>query len=164
MLYHCPNCGHDGLLAQQYLLHCPSCQKDYPYDRFGRVGGYGIDELYSAQEKIIQAQINDSKDFQLSGKVLLQCFRDKRLVEVGQGIITLNHDEYHYTGTIDQVETELRFSPANVPYLPSDIGRNIQIYQGYQIYQFEFEDKKLPQMFVHAGEYLYTQTNQKKTL
>jgi len=164
VLYHCPNCGHDGLVAQQYLLHCPSCQKDYPYDRLGRVGGYGVDELYAAQEKIIQSQINDSSEFELSGNVILQCFREKRLVNVGRGVLTLNQNEYLYHGTVDSVETDLRFSPANVPYLPSDIGRNIQIYQGYQIYQFEFEDKKLPQMFVHAGEYLYALANSKKTI
>jgi hypothetical protein len=55
----------------------------------------------------------------------------------------------------------MTFDPKNIPYLPSDIGTNVQIYEGYVIYQFVFADHKLPTRFVHAGEFIHKLCNQR---
>ena len=47
------------------------------------------------------------------------------------------------------------FEIKDVPTCPSDIGRNIQIYEGYQLYQFVFENPYLPTQFVLLGEVLH---------
>ncbi|MBN2299610.1 MAG: 1-acyl-sn-glycerol-3-phosphate acyltransferase [Acholeplasmataceae bacterium] len=155
VIYQCPSCLHEGLSAEHTKLHCPKCQTDFHYDVYGKIGGYRIDELFLAQEKRLQQKIKDDDFFELSRPVKLESFRDYRLKEVGQGMLSLNKDRYLYQGTIDGKKQELVFDVKNVQTLPSDIGRNIQIYEGYQIYQFVFEDKKCPTMFVHAGEFMY---------
>jgi hypothetical protein len=47
------------------------------------------------------------------------------------------------------------FQVDSTPALPSDIGRNVQIYEGDTIYQFEMDTRWMPTKMVHAGEYLY---------
>jgi len=82
--------------------------------------------------------------------------------QVGKGILTLTQDKYTYLGTIDNEQVYKEFQVKNIPYLPSDIGKNIQIYYDYQLYQFVFSKKSLPIKFVIAGEYLYRKSSMPK--
>ena len=94
-------------------------------------------------------------NFSLSSEVKLESFRNNRVVEVGYGKLTLNRTHYIFDGMIDSKEEKLTFEVKNAPTLPSDIGINVQIYEGNQLYQFIFSDPKLPTMFVLAGEFMY---------
>lgn len=82
-------------------------------------------------------------------------YKDKIMKIVGSGTISLNQDRYLYEGTINGEVVKKTFHPKDISSLPSDIGRNIQIYSEYQVYQFEFERSYLPTKFVFFGEYLY---------
>lgn len=155
VLYRCPTCGAEELYTSKYALHCPNCKSVFEYDRFGKVGGLQIDDLYHAQEQIIQSQINQNPDYKLSSRVKLESFRNERLVIVGEGQLELTVHGYRFEGVVDQQMTIYEFTPKNIPTLPSDIGRNIQIYDGYMIYQFVFEDVHIPTKFVIAGEYIH---------
>jgi len=155
VIYQCPSCSYEGLVAKTYHLACPNCSIELKYDLLGRIGGYGIDELYKNQEKTMQTKILKEPDFQLSSEVKLESFRNNRVVEVGYGKLTLNRTHYIFEGIIDSKQEKLIFEVKNAPTLPSDIGINVQIYEGNQLYQFIFEDPKLPTMFVHAGEFMY---------
>ncbi|HKM29538.1 MAG TPA: hypothetical protein VJZ51_02120, partial [Bacilli bacterium] len=157
VIYQCPNCNHQGLVSRKRDLFCPICQSSFIYDEKGRIGGYRIDHLFNNQQKTVQEQILKDTNYTLSSDVKLESFRNNRIVQVGFGILTLNQNEYIYQGVVDGVETTYHFDVKNTPTLPSDIGRNVQIYQGHQIYQFVFEDPKMPMMFVHAGEFMYHQ-------
>jgi len=159
VIYQCPLCKHEGLLAEKHQLICPSCQHQLIYDRFGMLNNEGIDQLFSKQEELVRKEIDSNKEFQLSSKAKLMSFRNQKLVEVGSGILTIKNFEYIYNGTIDGEMKELRFYAKNISSLPSDIGRNIQIYENDTIYQFEMEVKWLPTKMVHVGEYLYYLSN-----
>jgi hypothetical protein len=50
---------------------------------------------------------------------------------------------------------DLYFDPKDISSLPSDIGINIQIYQGYQLHQFILEKPHMPTKFVLFGEFLH---------
>lgn len=155
VIYECPICHFEGLKAAKHHLYCPSCDTILKYDVYGKIGNHRIDELFMVQEKTVQTSILDDPKYLLSRPVKLESFRNKRVVEVGYGILLLNRNMYQFQGTIDEISTTLQFDVKNVPTLPSDIGRNVQIYEGYQIYQFVFEDPKMPTMFVHAGEFIH---------
>lgn len=69
--------------------------------------------------------------------------------------MTITKDTYIYEGTVDGEVKTLTFKVTSIPSLPSDIGRNVQIYEGNQIYQFEMDIKWLPTKMVHVGEYFF---------
>ena len=155
VIYQCPKCLHEGLTSNGHQLMCPSCHHELTYDQYGLLNGRGIDDLFGEQEQRVQHEINASNDYQIQGSTKLMSFRGNRLVEVGKGILTIQNDEYIYQGTVDQRIQTLKFHVKNTQSLPSDIGRNVQIYEQNQIYQFEMEIPWLPTKMVHVGEYLH---------
>lgn len=155
VLYRCPACGNETLRNDGKSLLCPACGTTLTYDRFGKVGGRRIDDLYHAQERVVREEIEANPDFRLVSPVKLESYRGKRMETVGEGTLTLDRNEYVYEGTFDGEVVVKRFDPKNVPTLPSDLGRNVQIYEGYLIYQFVMEDVHLPTRFVIAGEILH---------
>ncbi|MBU1093524.1 MAG: 1-acyl-sn-glycerol-3-phosphate acyltransferase [Firmicutes bacterium] len=157
VIYQCPKCSYEGLVADKDHLHCPQCSTDLKYDQYGKIGGYSIDYLFGIQEKTVQNRILNHPEFVLSHQVKLESFRNNRVVEVGYGKLTLNPKAYTFEGVIDGKPESLVFDIKNVSTLPSDIGINVQIYEGNQLYQFIFKDRKLPTMYVHAGEFIYQQ-------
>ncbi|MDO9629303.1 MAG: 1-acyl-sn-glycerol-3-phosphate acyltransferase [Acholeplasmataceae bacterium] len=155
VIYQCPSCLHEGLESKKHQLICPSCNHTITYDTYGLLSGQGLDTLFIKQESRVRKEIDLNTDYQIEGHARLMSFRNKKLVEVGSGVISLKRFEYSYKGTIDNEYKELTFKVSSTPTLPSDIGRNIQIYEKDIIYQFEMDIKWLPTKMVHAGEYLY---------
>jgi len=155
VLYRCPRCGDEHLTNDGKQLLCSACGNSLPYDRYGCVGGFRIDTLYHAQEASMLAQIQADPTFSLSAPVHLESFRNERLVEVGCGQLTLSLSGYVYEGTIDGKESVLSFDAKNIPTLPSDLGRNVQIYEGYLIYQFVMKEVTMPTKFVIASEIIH---------
>ncbi|PKK96232.1 MAG: hypothetical protein CVV58_07440 [Tenericutes bacterium HGW-Tenericutes-3] len=82
-------------------------------------------------------------------------FRNHKLIVVGEGTLTINKEAYIYQGTIDGEDKILSFKVSSTPTLPSDIGRNVQIYEDNMIYQFEIDIPWLPTKIVHVGEYMF---------
>jgi 1-acyl-sn-glycerol-3-phosphate acyltransferase len=156
LLYRCPHCGFEGLKASGETLLCPNCQTVYTGFSEGLMNGVSFETRYLAQEAAVKKEIEADPDWELSGEVLLQSYRDNRLVDVGKGTLSLSRLQYRYLGTIDGVDVDKRFNPVIVPTLPADIGKNVQIYESKQIYQFAFvKDLYLSTKFVHAGELIY---------
>lgn len=155
VIYQCPRCLHEGIKAHHDRLICPNCNHQLIYDVHGLLNGQGVDELFAHQAQRIKDAVDQDLDFVISGQARLMSFRNQRLVEVGAGKVSLSRFQYVYEGTIDGKTETLTFNVSSTPTLPSDIGRNIQIYEGYQIFQFELDIPWLPTKFVHVGEYLY---------
>ena len=155
VLYLCSNCGYEHLKSDGRNLTCEKCGKTMTYDQYGKVGNERIDTLYHAQEKIMQDQILNNPEFKLEAKVKLESYLGNRLQEVGTGQLTLTRQNYIYQGSMNGVDVHLEFDPKIIPTLPSDLGRNVQIYEGYVIYQFVMEDVTLPTKFVIAGEFIH---------
>lgn len=164
VIYQCPLCLHEGLQTQNNELICPVCQHRLVYDEFGLLNNQGLDELFSQQEARVRKHIDDTSLYSISGSARVMSFRDNKLVFVGEGMLTISKEGYLFEGIIDGEQTKLTFNAVNIPSLPSDIGRNIQIYEGNQIYQFEMDNKWLPTKMVHVGEYIYELCQNKSDL
>lgn len=166
VIYQCPKCLNEGLISKTYHLECPACHHILRYDHHGLINNEPLDVHFEQQALRVEKMIHDDPNFELSANARLQSFRQQRLVDVGRGTIKLNQEGYVYQGTVDNQQVTLNFNIDSTPTLPSDIGRNIQIYEGYQIYQFEMDEAWKPTKFVHAGEYLYRirQHNRQKNI
>ena len=156
VIYQCPSCLYEGLEAHRNQLICPKCSHTLTYDTYGFLNGQGVDDLFLKQEENVRKEIDENPNYQIESQVRLMSFRNQRLVDVGNGILTIKRYTYIYKGTIDNELIELTFNVSSTPTLPSDIGRNIQIYEGDTIYQFEMTTKWMPTKMVHVGEYLYS--------
>lgn len=156
VIYQCPQCQHEGLHSVKNRLCCPSCKHELIYDQWGRLNDMAIDDLYDMQRQFIVNQLNENKHFELSEKVLVQMIKDDILQTVGFGMLTLNKHEIVFEGMINAQFEKHVFDIKNIPSLPSDIGKNVQIYEGYQIFQFQMECSWMPTKFVIATEYLFS--------
>ncbi|MFA7367863.1 MAG: hypothetical protein WC008_06085, partial [Bacilli bacterium] len=155
LIYQCPKCFHEGLRTNKNTLECPNCNYKLIYNKYGRFDDYTISQLYKQQEEKIKEQLVNNPDFYLIANVKLECYRNNLVCVVGEGTLKITKDLYTYDGTIDGVKVIKNFKTSNIPYLPSDIGVNVQIYENYMLYQFVFEEKKLTTKFVIAGECSY---------
>jgi 1-acyl-sn-glycerol-3-phosphate acyltransferase len=162
VIYQCPMCLHEGLVSMGTHLSCPSCGHHMAYDQYGLLAEWGIDQWFEEQASRLRHHMKASPEFALSAKTRLQSFRNNRLVNVGEGVLTLKRYVYDYEGTVDGKQQRLSFLVKSTPTLPSDIGRNIQIYEGDQIFQFEMDVAWLPTKFVHAGEAMFDEYHQEK--
>ncbi len=162
VLTECPHCHQTGLISNQHQLNCPHCQQSFKYDRYGRIDGTGVDVLYEAQRQRLIETVKQNPNYTLQSPVRLEGYQDKHVKTIGEGQLTLNKSGYHFVGHVLGKETTYHFDVKDVPTCPSDIGINIQIYEGYELYQFVFSDPYLPTQFVLLGEVLhedYVQTH-----
>ncbi|MDP2424740.1 MAG: lysophospholipid acyltransferase family protein [bacterium] len=156
VVFQCPKCSTHGLISRVNHLYCPTCDSAFHGFVHGLLGKYPLEEVFLKQTQLIRRHIDESPNFEISANVALESYLDKRLCEVGKGVLTLNRQTYRYVGTMNGELIDKVFSTKVVPTLPSDIGRNVQIYENKIIYQFRFDEiKYMPQYFVHAGEYIY---------
>jgi hypothetical protein len=155
VIYQCPSCLYEGLTSHKNQLICPSCKHTLTYDQYGLLNGEGLDTLFLKQEARVRKEIDAHKAYHISGKTKLMSFRNHKLIVVGEGTLTINKEAYIYRGTIDGEDKILSFKVSSTPTLPSDIGRNVQIYEDNMIYQFEIDIPWLPTKIVHVGEYMF---------
>ncbi len=156
VIYRCPSCGGEKLKSTKHSLICPDCGSEFNYDNYGQLNGLRLDKLYYDQEKNIQAKFNSDPNYKMTADVKLESYRGKRVECVGKGQLELNRKGYYFAGEVDGKPTTLKFDPEYVSSLPTDFGINIQIYKNYILYQFVFDDVRLPTQFVIAGEYIHS--------
>ncbi len=155
LFYLCFNCNYEGLEIKDNNLFCPNCMHSFKYDNKGFVNDIAYEQVFFKQQNHVINQIKQNPDFCLSANAKVISIKDNKMQEVGFGKINLNKDTYTFKGIIEKQEVVKTFDVKNVSYLPSDVGRNIQIYEKNQVYQFELDIPYLPTKFVHAADYLY---------
>ncbi|MDY0210540.1 MAG: lysophospholipid acyltransferase family protein [Acholeplasma sp.] len=155
IVYTCPKCLLETLVSNKHRLLCENCGHQMPFDRYGQLDQKGINHYLEISKDRLKACHEKDSNYTLTAKVQLEMIKDKKMRNVGSGRLTLNQTGYYYQGTISGESVSLQFHPKDISSLPSDIGRNIQIYSGYQIYQFVFKTSYLPTKFVFFGEYLH---------
>lgn len=159
LLYQCPKCQQEPLSIQDRTVTCRHCGHTATLDNYWQLGSSTIDEYYEKQRAYIQNNYIQDSRYHLEESVTLMSFHQNKLVAVGKGILTLSKEGYTYVGTILNKAETLHFNSKVIPSLPSDIGRNIQIYHHGQIYQFEFNNRIMPTKFVLFSEILYQDLN-----
>jgi len=158
ILYRCVKCGHAPLETVKNSIICPHCGDKRALDKYGTLGGRGIDFHYRELASFTEREIEADPDYTLREHVRIMSFDrgSKAMMKVvGEGTLTLSRSGYDYDGTLRGEAVTEHFDIKNVPFLPGDIGRNIQIYDGARYFQFEFDEPHIPIRYVLAGEYLH---------
>lgn len=159
LFYVCQSCKTEGLTIKDNLLHCNKCNTNYDFNNQGFINDHTLESFYINQRDIVRKEIIDNPNYFITSTVTLMSIKDDKMQVVGKGNLSLNEDAYTYDGTIDDEHVIKTFDTKFVSFLPSDIGRNVQIYESKQVYQFEFDVPYLPTKFVLAGEYFYLKHN-----
>ena len=155
LLYQCPACLFEGLTAVDHTLICPQCKHTLTYDKFGFLNGKSVYEWFELQRTRLEEGIIRTKNYQLSIPVRLVRYQGKGLGQVGEGVFTVSEDACRYEGT-DQGHTKRYVYTINtVPFLPADIGLNVQIYYDNEVYIFEMDDPVMSTKMFIAGEYFH---------
>jgi len=155
LLYQCPACLFEGLTAVDHTLICPQCKHTLTYDKFGFLNGKSVYEWFELQRTRLEEEIIRTKNYQLSIPVRLVRYQGKGLGQVGEGVFTVSEDACRYEGT-DQGHTKRYVYTINtVPFLPADIGLNVQIYYDNEVYIFEMDDPVMSTKMFIAGEYFH---------
>jgi hypothetical protein len=155
LIFLCPKCNSHTLTAKGHSLICSNCHHLLEYDKFGMLGGQSIYEHFERQRRHFESLIKQNPDYTLSTQVTLIRQKGNSLVKTGKGTLTLNHAAYVYTGLDNHETVTYRFATKTVEYLPSDIGRNVQIYNQKQLYMFEMKEKIMPMIYTIVGEYFF---------
>ncbi len=164
IIYHCNKCGHIGLEVHKNQLICPSCQHTRTYDYYGLLDGKTIHDTYYDQKQLFKAELDRDSSFSLKSDVILESYQDDLIKPLGEGEFTLSINGYHYQGTYKNQPLDITIPIEDVPALPGDLGRNIQIYYKDEFYQFKLPIYYLPTQFILFSELLYeTKTGHQST-
>jgi len=148
ILFRCVKCGFAPLETVKNTIICPQCGDKRALDKYGTLAGRSIDAHYRDLEAFIKRECGENPDYAISARVRLMTFdrseARKMMFVAGEGTLTLSRSGYVYEGTRNGETITRRFDPAHEPYLPGDIGRNVQIYSGSEYFQFEFDEPHLP--------------------
>jgi 1-acyl-sn-glycerol-3-phosphate acyltransferase len=158
LLYQCPQCLYEGLNAVKNTLICSQCQHTLTYDKFGFLNGKSVYEWFELQRVRLEEKIKKTKDYSLSSLVRLVRYQGKGLACVGEGLFTVTQDAYIYEGTDQGERKRYVYTTKTVPYLPADLGLNVQIYYDNEIFIFELDNPIMSTKMFITGEYFHQLT------
>lgn len=155
IIYYCNQCHHEGLVVKKNHLICPNCSSTRTYDYYGLLSGKTIHDVYHEQKNILIDILKENPNYSLESKAILESYDNNLIEPLGNGVISLSVNGYHYKGDFRGQQIDITFPIKDVSALPSDIGQNIQIYYQNEYYQFRLPINYLPTKFVLFGEILY---------
>jgi 1-acyl-sn-glycerol-3-phosphate acyltransferase len=158
LLYQCPECLYEGTVVKDHHLICPTCQYTLTYDRYGLLNGKSVYEWFETQRKRLEGDIAKTPNYEMTSSVKLIRYQGNKLAEVGEGNLSINRDRYYYEGTDQNQKVTYLFTTKTVPYLPADLGQNIQIYANNEVYIFAVKEPLISTKMFIAGEYFHRLT------
>jgi 1-acyl-sn-glycerol-3-phosphate acyltransferase len=156
VIFMCPKCQFEGLKTNNGSLVCPTCNHTLPYNEYGQIGDYDLDDLFEWQKQQLADRIDKNPNFEFKTKVNLETIVDNQRIDiVGSGTLAINRDFYHYQGTYNEQTVEFKFPTNYSEYLAGDLGFNMQLYDGYKLYQFAVFKRHESIKLIIIGEYMY---------
>jgi 1-acyl-sn-glycerol-3-phosphate acyltransferase len=158
LLYQCPSCLVEGMEVNQHQLVCPACRHSLTYDSFGLLNQKSVYQWFELQRQRLEEVIAKQPDYAISSRVRLVRYHGSKLAQVGEGVLRINRQKYDYQGTDRGEQVTYEFTTKTVPYLPADLGKNVQIYAQNEVYIFEVDQPRMSTKMFIAGEYFYRLT------
>ena len=150
ILYRCPHCGKLlTLTTKGRTVSCSDCGYTATLnDRYGFENGepFGnFQQWYDWQNEQMRQEILSDNDFRLTSRVKL--FHQSpsgrtQLVEVGDGVCTLNRDGLTYVGTDGEKQITKHFPLNQIYRLLFGAGEDFEIYEGEKFWYFVPDDKR----------------------
>ena len=174
VLYQCPHCQAEFTIenVDTDRLRCSACGYEQQSDEYGflhKASARGEEIRYvSDWSRMIYARL---KEQILSGTlesltsktaVHMIDYNKKKFFEVGQGILRLNRQDFHFEGRIRGEDVTLTVPIAGIPTLPFKPGKYLEIQQGSDIYRCVLADGRQVMKFINMVK-IFHEINIKKT-
>ena len=166
VLYLCPHCKAEFSMRikDQNTIYCTECGYAATSDAYGFLHSERTPALRYVSDwsrliyEDLKRQLEADPSMGLTAKAkfhMLNGKKRKKYVEVGAGTITLAGQEFHLTGQLRGETVDLRIPAGNLPSLPFDPARHLEIQHGSQIYRCVLEDHRLVMKFINMIKIYY---------
>ena len=161
VLYQCPHCLAEFTVenADTDRLRCSACGYEQQSDEYGflhKSSAKGEEIRYvSDWSRLIYARLKEKiaghPQETLTARTAIHMidYDKKKFFEVGQGILRLDSQGFHFEGRLRGKDVTLTFSIAGVPTLPFKPGKYLEIQQGRDIYRCVLADGRLAMKFIN---------------
>lgn len=166
VLYLCPHCKTEFSMRvkDQNTIYCTECGYAATSDACGFLHSECTPALryVSDWSKLIHEDLRGKlmadPAMSLTAKAsfhMLEGKKRKKYVEVGEGTLTLANQEFRLTGYLRGEAVDLRIPAGNLPSLPFNPARYLEIQHGSQIYRCVLEDHKQVMKFINMIKIYY---------
>ena len=161
VLYQCPHCLAEFTVenVDTDRLRCSACGYEQQSDEYGflhKASAKGEEIRYvSDWSRMIYARLKENilagTLESLTSKTAIHMidYDKKKFIEVGQGVLRLNSQNFLFEGRIRGQDVTLTVPIAGVPTLPFKPGKNMDLQQGSDIYRCVLTDGRLVMKFIN---------------
>ena len=166
VLYWCPKCNsyHTFEVKNKNTLICKKCGNKAVANKYGFLEkGNEESIIYKHPSKWslkikenLEKEIISNKDFLLSDycEIKMINHKKKKFVTVGNGLITLNHNQFELEGEINRSAFLKSFNIDLYPILPFKPGSHFEIQDGKDIYRIILKHKENTAKWISSLEIL----------
>ena len=161
VLYQCPHCQAEFTVenVDKDRLRCSACGYEQQSDEYGflhKASARGKEIRYvSDWSRLIYHRLKETilggelESLTAETAIHMIDYDKKKFFEVGQGILRLNSQDFHFEGRIRGQDVTLTVPIAGVPTLPFKPGKNMDLQQGSDIYRCVLSDGRLVMKFIN---------------
>lgn len=166
VLYMCPDCGKEYTMAvtDKSTITCSACGFTQVMDKNGFFHNADknkeiryVSDWSKLIYKDMERQLKADDTMQMQAEVAFRVVdRDHhKMVDAGEGTITLKRGGITISGTIHGEETTLNVPIAGIPALPFSPGKHLEVQHGENIYRCVFRDGRPVMKFINMVKCLY---------
>jgi len=166
ILFMCPRCGKELVtVTQGDTIRCTECGNGAKLNEYydliplddDCVIPETISEWYKWQVAQQRALIEQNPDLCYTGKAAISRILDEKqwLQVVGEGIISLDRDGFHYSGTDSGKPFNLDVPLSMLPAIAFDPGKSFELYYKGEFYSFDLEIGQSSQKWSMLAEQMH---------
>ena len=173
VLYQCPHCKTEfsTQIREKQSIFCIDCGYELYSDEYGFLHPskeFGPDLRYVSDWSSLiydtlkeQIKLNLDMTLESNTKIHMIDYNKHAFVEVGYGRVSLCRQHFLIDGQINGKAATLQFPIVNIPCLPFEPGKYLEIQHGQDIYRCVLEDGRLVMKYINMIKIFYelNQTN-----
>jgi len=173
VLYQCPHCKTEfsTQIREKQSIFCTDCGYELYSDEYGFLHPskeFGPDLRYVSDWSSLiydtlkeQIKLNLDMTLESNTKIHMIDYNKHAFVEVGYGRVSLCRQHFLIDGQINGKAATLQFPIVNIPCLPFEPGKYLEIQHGQDIYRCVLEDGRLVMKYINMIKIFYelNQTN-----
>jgi len=173
VLYQCPHCKTEfsTQIREKQSIFCTDCGYELYSDEYGFLHPskeFGPNLRYVSDWSSLiydtlkeQIKLNLDMTLESNTKIHMIDYNKHAFVEVGYGRVSLCRQHFLIDGQINGKAATLQFPIVNIPCLPFEPGKYLEIQHGQDIYRCVLEDGRLVMKYINMIKIFYelNQTN-----
>ncbi len=167
VLYQCPHCKTEFSIEikDKNTIFCTSCGYEHYSDEYGflhtskdcasnlrYVSDWSNMIYHSLREQI---KLNPDMTLETNTKIHMIDYDKHAFVDVGYGKVSLCGQHFSFNGQINGKPVTLQFPITNIPCLPFEPGKYLEIQHGQDIYRCVLDDGRLVMKYINMIKIFY---------